>query len=574
MEDGIYPVGPPPAGKEIFPGEGMNIRPLEGVTRWDFTGPVGLASKAYLSLSIHLIDLGYTVKKYDEYMFVTPLHSPVYERLAHEKEALEEKIKRHLASIATAINDLELAKHDLRKYKEFMKHIERIEKGEKLIKEGKKEEGEKLRREGDQTLRAIFIDQVDVHTGEGISLRSIVIRWPTIISDFMKLTDEDKDPSQIAKKLKVSEAEGVVLATKNKLYLDWREMFKRVVKERYETLVKLVEARRNSVIEYKEMVKPLIARYKILREALQTKKGRATILTGFLKPNTQAFTLDVTRLWAWKPFAPREKYKVGFDVIEKIPAREAGFTREEEMFIQKMLVKEGKLEEGEKVLVPALPIPKAYDRVLRVIVSNLEKKYKITITPYDVYKAIEELATEFEKAREGTRLGEAWFFTPYFVFLDITMGRLVYRFPDGSEFEDLDCNPVRTAVNTQNIILGRIIELHVKEKLLEMEINKLLGELAAKDERWVKVQQILKEEFPVIYGEPEKKEKKKPKKKFELGEAINKLLKFFGWEVWLVRGKGPYELAFFDRFTKYYINVAAKEMFKVQKFLCKIFKVP
>lgn len=567
----VYPQGPAPAGKDIKPGEGINICPFDQHARWDFTGPPGYCSKVYLGISLQLPKWGYVRYKIDEWIFVSHMDRRRYELMIGERENLQNKIKAHLASIATAISDLELAKHDLRKYREFMSYFAKIERGKRLVKEKRKEEGERLIREGDQTLRAIFIDQVDVHTGEGISLRSIAVRWPTIIADFMKLSDVDRDPKEIARKLKVSEAEGVVLATKNKLYLEWKKMFERNVRERYETLVRLVEARRNSVIEYRNMVKPLIARYKMITDALEKSEARLAIYKSFFRPDAQAFTLDGMKLWAWRAFAPVEKYKIYRETpLDEIPATKAGFTLKEVQELEKVL-------EGWKGKVPALPIPRAYDEILRGIVKNLEKKYGVPITPKDVYDAIQELANQYTAGLEGKTEGETWPFSPYFVFIELNMDRLVYRFPDGTEFEDLDINPVRTYAKTQNIILGHILEIKARGKVLEREIDKLLGEVAFKEDkgRWVRIETLLKEEFPDIYGEIKVEEKEEPKKKRgNFLEKINKVFEFFGWKLSFLRAKGPYEFAFFDRLTKYYFTFTGTEMAKVKEYFTKAFKVP
>lgn len=572
MSDDIYPEGPPPGGKDIKPGEAINICPLDQHARWDFTGPPGSCSKVYLGISLQLPKWGYVRYKIDESIFVSPIDRHRYELIIGERENLQNKIKAHLASIATAISDLELAKHDLRKYREFMSHFAKIERGKKLIKEGKKDEGEKLVNQGEQTLRAIFIDQVDVHTGEGISLRSIAVRWPTIIADFMKLTDEDVDPKKIAKKLEVSEAEGVVLATKNKLYLEWRKMFEKNVKERYETLVKLVEARKNSVIEYRNMVKPLIARYKMITDALEKSETRLGIYKSFFRPDAQPFTLDSMKLWAWKAFAPVEKYKVYRETpLDEIPATKAGFTPREVQKLKEVLGNDWKGK------VPALPVPKAYDSIVRTIVKNLEKKYGVIITPKDVYDAIKELASQYQQGLEGKTEGEAWPFSPYFVFIELKMDRLVYRFPDGTEFEDLDINPVRTYAKSQNIILGHILEIKARGKILEREIDKLLGEVAFKEdkEKWVRIETLLKEEFPDIYGEIKEEEvKEKIRERESIFNKINKVFEFFGWKLSFIRSRGPYEFAFFDRLTKFYFTFTGTEMAKIKDFFMKAFKVP
>ncbi len=463
-----------------------------------------------------------------------------------------------------------MAKHDLRRYRQFVDIFEKIEKGKKLIKEGKKEYGEKLVREGEQTLRAIFVDQVDIHTGEGISLRSIAPRWPTIISDFLKLEDKHTDPSQIAKDLNVTEAEGVVLATKNKLYLEWRDnLFKPAVLERYKNLLTLVEARRNSIREYKEMAKPIIARYKMLKDALQIPKVRGTLLRSFFRPDAQAITIDTMRLWAWKPIAPVEKYKVTREVLDKVSLRKAGFTSKEINFLKEHGVKKDEIS--------ALPVIPMVDNVVRVIVKNIEKRYGVVITPLDVYNVVEELAKYYTQGRIGFGGGEAWFFSPYFVFLEIPMTRLVIRMPDGAQAEVLEIKWLTARAKTQNIILGHLLELKARERVLERDIHSLLGDFVFKEDtkKWIETESFLKEEYPELYGKAsEVMSLEPPMEKENWVKKTEKWFKKIGWNVSFVRGYGPYELAFKDRMTKFYFVETGKEFGKMKKFIDGIFGVP
>jgi len=214
------------------PGEAICLVPGEAEEFLSFTTPMGQVSGVTASLIFQFRKWGYVRYKVDESIWVSPVFKPYYDLVIAQREQLQASIKAGLASISQAISDFELVWHDLRKYKEFLDHFENLEKGKKLMKENK-EEGLKLFNRANSTLKSIFIDQVDVHTGETVALKLIANRWPTIIADFLKLQDDDVEPKDIAKKYHVSEAEGVVLATKNKLYLEWRDnLFYPTVKER------------------------------------------------------------------------------------------------------------------------------------------------------------------------------------------------------------------------------------------------------------------------------------------------------------------------------------------------------
>jgi hypothetical protein len=513
-----YPEGPPPAGEDLpkelqlKPGEGINAKPFGGDQYLDFTGPLGLGTKVYYGLSFQLPKWGFQTFKVEEGIFVSPVFKPYYDLTINQKAELEARIKEGLRSISLAISDLELVSHDLRKYAEFMDYYREIEKG-------KREKNPELVKKGDQTLKAVFIDQVDVHTGEGIALKLIAPRWPTIIADFMKLTDEDIEPKKIAEKLKVSEAEAVVLATKNKLYLEWRDkLFRPTVEERYKTLLGLVEARKTSVKEYKEMLKPAIMRYRMITDALSKKPAAETIYKSFFRPDAQAFSIDTMLLWAWKPFAPSEKYKVTREIGGRIPgvveralflpldvihASKAGFRKDEILEIKKHLEAEKGIKWDEKV--KALPQEPSIDDVVRRIVAIIEKAYNVKISGWDLYKARQMLVEEFEASYAGTRTKETWVYSPYYIFLEIPIARSVIRLPDGSEMENIMLENLRVATQTQNLIIGHCVELIARDKDMDRYINQLLGEYGITGE---KIEEIAKEKYPEIYLTEEEAKKR------------------------------------------------------------------
>ena len=561
-----YPEGPPPAGRypedkfDLAPGEGINAKPYDAEELLDFTAPVGKCTGAYYGIALQLPKWGFQRYKIDEWIFVSPVNKPYYDLTIDQREKLQAQIKAGLASIAQTVADLELVLHDLRKYKQYLEYFEQIKKAEQLIKQGKKEEGEKLKRQMEQTLRSIFIDQVDAYTdlpNVPVALRSIATRWPTVISDFMKLSNE-KSPDEI--KLDVSEAEKLVLVTKNKLFLQWKDMFGNTVKERYTRLKQLAEARKKSLEEYKDMLKPTIARYKMINDALSTSKGRSMFYTSFFHPEAQAFSVDQMVLWAWKPFAPTEKYKISRERFDKVSAYKAGFTKEE----VKRLLALGLIKKD--LLVDALPVEPSIDSVVRRVVPEIEKEYNVRIQAEDLFKARQELLNQYKIGMKGLGLGETWVFSPYFIFLEIPLNRTVLRLPDGSQLEDLMLSNMKGYTETQNIILSRVLEVKAKEKSLENYIAQLMGEFGIKGKGALPTEELLKEEFPGIYGEPEKKEE--VKKKFNLAlKTINLGLEF-------IRAKGPYEFAMADRISKYYQTTVGMAFSQIKSYLESAFNVP
>jgi hypothetical protein len=564
---------------EKTPGLGINIQPKDCDIYLDFDCSLGKGSGVLLSLIFQLPKWGFDRVKIDETIVVTPVFQQYYQLTIKQKEELEAIIKSSLASIATALSDLEMLRHDLRKYKEFMDYF-------KMIEVGKKKGDEKLRLQGEQALKAIFIDQVDAHTdlpNQPIALRSIVARWPTIISDFMKLSDEDVDPQKIKEKYKVSEAEGVVLATKNKLYKEWRdELFKKAVEERFKSLIALVEARRKSYEEYKEMLKPTLRRYKSIVDGLNTGLASDLERAAFWRPGSQAMSLDTATIWAWKPFAAPEKYKsVRETPLDEIPAEKAGFKPEE----IELLKKEGFLKGDGKV--KALPMEPSIDDVVRKMVEKIEKGYKVKITAKEIFKARQKLVDRFEKSVTGVTDYESWIFSPYFMFFEIPVIRAVIRLPNGTEIEDLMFNRLKVWLSTQNIIIARLIELEAKDKQLDNFVSQMLGEagvsLKKKEgdiEEILSIDELVKE-YTIKLEEEEKKEEKKAKieNPFKgVVEAISKFFEFFGLELKFFKAKvpyeTPYEFAFKDRITKYYMREAGGTFGMIVGFLKSSFGVP
>ncbi|MDI6798792.1 MAG: hypothetical protein QMD12_02230 [Candidatus Aenigmarchaeota archaeon] len=606
--EGLVPVLP--AGK------GINAPPPQAEILLDFTAPLGKMTGIYYGLSTQLPKWGFWRGKIDEWIFVSHVFREYYELTTRQKDTLEGSIKEGLRSIGVAVSDLELILHDLRKYREFLDYFTWIEKG-------KIEKNPELVKKGEQSLKAVFIDMVDAYTGEGIALKLIAPRWPTIIADFMKLTDEDVDPKKIAEKLKVSEAEGVVLATKNKLYVEWRDrLFKETVRRRYENLLRQAEARRKSVQEYKDMLRDKIARHKMIKDALEKPEIRAAIYKSFFRPEAQAMSIDFMRLWAWKPFAPSEKYKNVKTAFNWIHATKAGFLpreiRELERELPKLLsafphmavrIKE-KTIEGKKVpfwdgYVEALPVEPSIDDVLRKLIPEIELEYGVKFTAVDLFKARNMLIEQFRESYSGLGGIEPWVWSPYFVFLDIPLSRGVIKIPPaGPELENITIANLLGATQTQNIIIAHCLEFVAKDKLLDQHVSRMLGEAGIKEEiiKGVKVEKILTieeivgEEFPEIYlGKEKIEEEKEEAKRMEevkpierawmtrqklkevadkIRGAIGKFFASLGWEVAFFRAIGPYEFSLEDRLAEFYQPITAREFDRVRRFIETGMEVP
>ena len=514
----------------FVPGKAISIMIENCETRIDITTPPGKASGIEKGLLFTLRDDGYETERIEESIEVSPVHAQYYALTIKQKEELEGRIKTALASLSSAISELELLEHDLRKYKEFLQYFEWIEKG-------KKEKNEELVRKADQTLKSIFIDQVDVHTGEGVALKLITQRWPTVIVDFMKLSDEDVDIDKIAKKFGISPAEATILATKNKLYLEWREIFKETVQNRYERIRSLAEAKKKSIEEIKNSIKPVLLRYKSIKEIGESEEGRRELQRlSWLRPAREAVSIDISKIWAWKTFLPYGAGRITTEWRkEKKPImRMRKIPREFKEWLRANLGAEAYKLDGYVPPFNAEPL----DRIALYLIKELENFYKIKFTPKEILETRDKL---IEDAMEKNVR------SIYFVVNEIEEARSVIKLPDGSELEDLTFH-IKTKIESYNITLVRYLEMKAKDKVLENYIDELLGEMS----KGRKLSEIIKEEFPSLKGMA----KKEKELKIEPLTSFDRIQKIFP----IIR-TGPYETNFQDRFTKYYLAEGAVRCF-------------
>jgi len=430
-------------------GHALMAAPFEAHVRIDFTGPLGAATGLYYSLAFQLPKWEHFVEKADEWIEVSPVHAQYYQLTMKQKEDLEAKIKAGLGSAAQAVADLELLLHDKRKYEEMMRymgyrtvaetknehknHSHQPEEEKELclkVDDDEKTRKEREKRTDNHSLKAMFVDQVDVHTGEGISMRSIVSRWPTLISDFMKLDDNDIDPDKVMKKLEVSRAEAVVLVTKNKLYKEWKNLFLPEVAGRYRRILELVRSRETSVNEYKEWLKPYIARHKLIEEGLAAPERRAARRTSFMTGVGHGLSFAEIVLWVWKDFLSPE--------LQKVP--------------------------GEEVALH--PIDPYDDWTRKNLIFHpdhgLIVKYP-WITEEWVQEQIKDIKTS------GWLTGKL-----YYSFIIVTFSRSNYRTATGEEIEDgtFDINLI---IMSQNVLLTKLLELKAKQEEFNRYVDMLLG---------------------------------------------------------------------------------------------------
>jgi len=446
-------------GKEVF-SEAVVIQNIQPYVL-DFTTFLGKGSGTLYSL-VFKYGKFFKVFKISESLYISPTYNPYYQITIKQKEEIENNIKLQLAQIASAISDTELIAHDYRKYKQFFDIIRKIEELEEKLKKEKDEKIKEEIKKQESLLRSVFIDQVDIHTGDFSIVSLARTRWPTLISDFLQLENEEV-AEEVLKKLKnITTAEAILLAKKNKLYLEWKKMFFEAVKERFERVKNLLEMRKFSIESYKEMVRPLIKKWLSYQEFIPSKT------VPWAKPASMAQAVESTTFWMIKPipFSQYEAEEIYYESKLK-NLKELGIKNEE--ILEKLGVEKKEIAE---IISKRLPVEPSIDRITLVGLLVLNEHFNLDLNLRDLIE-IRNFLIEKTKARVGE---EVWKLSPYYVFFEISIDRTIFKMPDGSEIEDvwLQISPYLVSQNIAILIL-------LQEKMLNKHIddvaNKFLGEV-------------------------------------------------------------------------------------------------
>jgi len=506
----------------------------------NYTGKPGTASGIYFSLVFQLPKWGWTVLKADEWIEVSPTHKEYYDRTASTKQMLESTIKTGLTSAAQSVADYELMSHDLRKYKEILVYFD------------KKDE---------HSLKSMFVDQVDVHTdmpGQPISMRSIAPRWPTIIADFMRLKDEDDTPEKVQKALEVSRAESVILATKNKLYKNWKEIFKDTAKERYTMISGMVKSRKKTIEEYKEWLKPYISRFRMTKLGSERSALRKKTLESFADvTGISSFANDI-HLFTWKILRTAEFRKPASEIKKDFSINPY------DEYVRNVLI----LGDGYSLasIYPWLRYDRKYCHKCKKYfapgiiecpgcgsISLEDKKLADEIVEKDILP-------RWKRKEMGLDPYEV-----YYLFLDYDVFRVGTRLPSG-ELEDITFN-IKTCVISQNILLLKLLEMECRDRELENYINEMLG--IRFEER--NIEEMVAEEFPNLYPKTKPSESKAYIRGIK--EGFNNYTNFLGKiklpKVGNLRffKPGSYEKDFRERISKHYSTVAGAQFVGIVDFL-------
>lgn len=485
----------------IMVGRALHAMPPECTETINFTGPLGSCSGIYYGLCFILGKWGFKTKKVEEYVEVPP-GSVFYERTMAEKARLGATINKSLGDIAKVVADYELVRHDLRKYKELMDYFEE---------------------EDEHSLKSMFIDRVDAVTKPSL-VELARLRWPTIIDDFIKLTDEDVDVGKVAKKLEISRAEAVVLVTKNKLYIEWKEIFKEAIKYRYKRLSELLAAKQKEIEYYRDWLKPYIARYKLIREMYEVPSKIKEAFESFISAAEVAAANKIL-LWTWTEIVIPEIHRLAIE-------------RKAKEFI----------------------VEPYDDYIKREFIFNPEGNNGdnlISEFPWITREWVEEKVKEIKGMLDKDTL--------YYTFIEMEIDRMTLAMPGGKEIEDITF-VIKTHAMSQNLLLVKLLELKAKEEEFERYIDQLLGVKKGVE----KVEEIVEREYPKVYEvEPKPTPKPyiyKPSVLRRAADQAEKILMFIK--------KGPYETSFADRVTKMIISQAAGDFGDIRSYLKATAGVP
>lgn len=493
-----------PRGKWL--GKALCVQPLEMYTKINPTTPPGMLAGLWMGLLIQLRKWEYNgVKKMSETIEVTPAYAQYYHITLQQKEEIEGKIKAGLQSVSQSIADLELLKHDERKYREFLDYFGLVfNKDEEDENAAWTKDAKKM---DEHALRSVFIDQVDAHTGEGIAMRNIVSRWPTLITDFMRM-NEETDVEKLRETLDVSRAEAVVLSSKNRLFQEWKKLFEPELKSRYRKIRELVASRDASIRSYREWVKPLIRRHKMLAEGLDT-SPHSYDRDIYFYSHSQAFAHNDVKVWAWRFYTASEFY------------RSAGSER---LATEQL---EDDIKPDDKWTRETLIFGKEYGLIRKF--PWLTKEWVDTQV-----KELTSVNADLMVRRKS-----------YYAFFILDMSKTNGRFASGEEFEDADFY-IHGVFMSQNVLLVKLLEMKAQEKEFDDYVDELLG--------------IGKSSHADEHTKVGEKKGKMTDKVHEMFGKVNETLGR-GGIVFDVFKQRPYEKDFDERIGKIHVRGMAKERF-------------
>jgi len=346
-------------------------------------------------------------------------------------------------------------------------------------------------------------------------------------------------------------------------------MFIETVKGRYARIMGLVHARKKSIDEYRNMLKPYIMRYRSIKELGSTPQGRNVLQQlSWMYTKGQAMSFELSTIWAFKHLTPGDLFKAPTQTLSEksINVLALPFPQKFKERIKRDM-EAVKAAGVDKTMTHPSGI-EPLDKWALVFLKYIEEEYKIKLSTVEILQARDTFVDLCSK--------KGWT-SPYFSVVEIKPGRSVIRMPDGAELEDLMLDKVSLYMDTINVMLARFFEIKAQEKEMENYIGEMLGEVAigemeGKVVTSIKsIDDIASGEFPRVFGAevPEKKGKG-----METDKAVKNTMKKIGLNISFIK-PGPYETTFEDRITGLYFTEMGSSVWNpVISFLKGEFKVP
>ncbi|MEM1825394.1 MAG: hypothetical protein QXX35_01410, partial [Desulfurococcaceae archaeon] len=238
-------------------------------------------------------------------------------------------------------------------------------------------------------------------------------------------------------------------------YLIWREEFKRVVKEREAELRKLLIMRKNSIDKYKEMLRPLIARYFSFKE--EPSIFTSTSLS-FIKPATYPLLIESTKLWLIKSIPPF------YFEYEKM--RQASLSLERIGLILEKIIKLVDKSKEEKIKKIVMPVEPSVDRVVLAGLEVINQKFGTNFSINDVLDIRESI---YKKEYEVSPDKERWKLSPYYVFVEISLDRVLLKTYSGIEIEDFAFS-IKPYLISQNLAILMYLQTKALDNFLKIDV--------------------------------------------------------------------------------------------------------
>ncbi|NOR84495.1 hypothetical protein GQ473_00105 [archaeon] len=381
----------------------------------------------YYGLTFELPKDNWILAKPREVIEVNPVHQQYYQLVTAQKEQLEGKIKQGMAGISQSVADLELIEHDKRKYDEFHNYLKALKDDTNSVKQ----------KEANLRLKSVFVDQVDFHvggSGQGAGRLSLAFMrnnniMPTIVDDFYRMNF--LDDIKTGDLCKLPNVERKMLETKFNAYNQWLDIFRSTVERRLGRVNQLINSREKTLDEYKDWLRPIISRHRMIKEMSDTASGRKDLSTKFTHSQGGATSINNLITWVWKNMMiPDDRlYPRELEAMNKLET----------------------LDEW------------AQENLIYNYDTGLVCKY-----PWITKEWIEQKAKSVE-ASQGFDSNKV-----YFTFSIIDLTKMNMKFASGAEIEDGDFN-VCMYVFSKNAMLVKLLELECIKEDLEIYIDEMLG---------------------------------------------------------------------------------------------------